>query len=493
MATIDVILPDRKPRRWQAEVVARLERAGHRVRPRTAPTDAPWPTYAELLLAAEQRAHSRRRSAPLWAAVSSLPVTDDGVPADLTLDLAGGAPAGRGSTLRLLFAGSPSPGAALALLAAGRLPDLAAVCADGTVVGTAAPMVDSRALPGRALDDVLARAVTLIVATAGRVLDGEIAVGSSHRLATPMPVPPLAGSLAGSAFPRLARETWRRMRHRHAHWRVGYRFAEGEGVAADFRLGSGWTELPDDSTRFYADPFVFSHGDTTALLVEDYPHATGKAVISVATLNGRSFNTPRPVLEEPFHLSYPQVFARDGEIWMIPESVGARSVLLYRAQRFPDRWVREAPLIPDRELSDATLLDHGGRLWLFATDRDGEGSTSDTLVVYWAERLTGPWTPHRQNPIRIDRRSARPGGGFVRAGEGLVLPVQDGTLGYGGGLGFSRLHRLDEECVDLGDPQPLDPAGDWPHPQVHTYNRHGSIEVIDGIVPMPRRQTSRAS
>jgi hypothetical protein len=187
------------------------------------------------------------------------------------------------------------------------------------------------------------------------------------------------------------------------------------------------------------------------------------------------------------------VFARGGQVWMIPESVGARAVLLYRAERFPDRWVRHATLIPDRELSDATLLDHDGRLWLFATDRDGLGSTSDTLVVYSAERLEGPWQPHPMNPIRIDRRGARPGGAFVRAGDRLLLPVQDGTLGYGGGLGFSELLQLDAETVRLGPPVPLDPAGDWPHRQVHTYNRAGGIEVIDGLMPMRRHQASSAS
>jgi hypothetical protein len=55
---------------------------------------------------------------------------------------------------------------------------------------------------------------------------------------------------------------------------------------------------------------------------------------------------------------------------------------------------------------------------------------------------------HAANPILIDRRSARPGGAFIRNGEGrLFLPVQDGTLGYGGGLGLSELRKLDSRAI----------------------------------------------
>ncbi len=99
------------------------------------------------------------------------------------------------------------------------------------------------------------------------------------------------------------------------------------------------------------------------------------------------------MLEEPHHLSYPQVFERDGAIWMLPEASASGRLTLYRASAFPDRWIAETVLV-EGEISDATLLEHGGLLWLFATDRDGYGSTSDTLVVFCAPALAGPWKPH---------------------------------------------------------------------------------------------------
>ena len=96
---------------------------------------------------------------------------------------------------------------------------------------------------------------------------------------------------------------------------------------------------------------------------------------------------------------------------MIPESSTAHEVVLYRAERFPDRWVRHATLVAGREISDATLLERNGRFWLFGSERHSEGNASDTMVVFGADRLEGPWLPHPMNPVLIDRSAARPGGG----------------------------------------------------------------------------------
>jgi hypothetical protein len=299
----------------------------------------------------------------------------------------------------------------------------------------------------------------------------------------------VAGRLALSVLPRLARESWRRLSHWPFHWRVGYRFHDGRGVAETGMLGGpDWSILPDDGQRYYADPFPFEWRGRHFLFVEEFPHASGRGIISMAEFDAAHHpSTPRPVLEEPFHLSYPQVFALGGEVWMLPEGGAGRQLVLYRAEAFPDRWVRHAVLVDGRELFDATLLEHGGRFWLLAAERDGMGSTSDMLVVFHAERLEGPWLPHRANPILIDRRAARPGGAFVMVGRRIVRPVQDGTEGYGGGLGLSDLIRLDEETVQFSVPVPVLGARNWPYPRIHTLNRAGPLEVIDGIADVRKR------
>lgn len=491
MPTIDIVLPRRVARAWQVELARRLGSGGHAVRLLAGPADDAWPATLRAVLSAEARLNRRRDA--LWRPVEpafDTPGDRPGVAADLVIDLADGA--ADPSALSLRFDGQPSASAAAAALLAGRLPDLALLRGDA-VVARAAPMVDARFQLGRGLDDVLARAITLLAAAIGRPAAEPVPAASAAAPASTERPAPLA-ALVFDAVPRTAAEAARRLRHWSAHWRVGYRFHDGPGVAELGQLGGpAWSVLPDDGARYYADPFPFRHEGRDFLFVEEYPHATGKGVISVAAFDaaGRP-STPRPVLEEPHHLSYPQIIARGGDVFMLPEAGASGALTLYRAERFPDRWRPHAVLVEGRALFDATLLDHGGRLWLLASERDGAGSSSDLMVVFHADRLEGPWTPHRANPILIDRAAARPGGAVARVGRRIVRPVQDGAEGYGGGLGLSDLVRLDEQAVEFARPVGILGALAWPHPRIHTLNRCGRLEVIDGLADVRKVRAAAA-
>ena len=486
---IDILLP-MHARRWQIALAERLRAAGHDVvLVATTATDA-WPALLDAVLSTERRLSHDDDRLSARAEIDPARFAQPR-PGAQRIDLSCRTPAS--DALSLLFDASPSAAAAAIALAAGRLPDLT-VLRGGQAVARARPMVDSRLIVGRGLEDVLARAVSLLAAAVENAGAAGNA-GGAPALRVAAPGGSLAGNLLFAAAPRLMRETARRVGHWPAHWRVGYRFHEGRGVAETGSLaGPDWRELPDDGLRYYADPFPFEWRGRSYLFVEEYPHESGKGLISVCEFDrDQQPSVPRVVLEQPFHLSYPQVFAMGGEVWMLPEGGAGRQLVLYRAAAFPDRWERHAVLVDGRELFDATLLEHGGRLWLFAAERDGAGSTSDMMVVYHADRLEGPWVAHKANPILIDRAAARPGGAFVRLGRRIVRPVQDGTLGYGGGLGLSDLLRLDDDAVAFAQPVPLLQANNWAYPKIHTLNRVGRLEVIDGVADVRRRASTRAA
>ncbi len=479
MSAIDVIIPQSGSRLWQKILVERLGAAGHDVGVAHYPANGEWPLAMEVAVRVERRLFRRRD--PGLVSRTDIPEAPKSRAAGLRIDLSGAAGPSHIPTLKLAFDGVFSDMAVVDALAQGRLPDIEAVL-DGQIIAHALPMVDKRESMALGVEDILARAITLVLSLANG--DGDLApeAGGARRwIPGTRRMPGFVSSYALSALPRLGKEALRRARYRHAHWRVGYRFTDGPGVAETAELGNGWREVPDDGDHFYADPFPFERNGQPFIFVEDYPHATGKAIISVVEFDGEGVpQKPKPALEKAFHLSYPQIFERDGEIWMLPEASASGRLTLYRADRFPDRWAPEAELLTG-EISDATLLEHEGSLWLFATDRDGYGSTSDTLALYQAPHLAGPWTPHPRNPILIDRRMARPGGAFTRVGRKIFLPVQDGTEGYGGGLGLSELLELNADRVRLSPPVAISATGDWPYPKIHTLNRAGRLEVIDGI------------
>jgi hypothetical protein len=465
-------------RRWEAVLLSRLHALGHTVTVRHTAPAAPTKRHGlDRVLAIE----SRRFGPSLADLTAPLPPENLGT-ADLVIDLSGTVAKTDTPLLTLEISGHNDIAEGITeMLARRQLPELVTRL-DGVPVGYARPMMIDNLWLSRLSNNLLAAAISLVLQTVTRFLAGRL-----QPIAAPA-VPERSGGgffwhyapfVAAMLADRIARKI--RRGKRPFYWQVAYRRIAEAGIVETGRLdGPPFAVLPDDGRRFYADPFILARDGRYYLFVEEFPYASGRGVISVAVLDadGR-FEVPRVVLEEPHHLSYPQVFEADGEIFMIPESSAARELVLYLADAFPDRWLRDTVLLADIDINDATLLQSGDRYWLFGTEKDGQGSASDTMVVYSAPALRGPWRPHALNPIAIDRAAARPGGAFIRRDGRLFLPVQDGTYAYGGGLGLMELLRLDDEDVAFGPPGPISPGDAWARNGIHTLNRAGSIEVVD--------------
>ena len=371
------------------------------------------------------------------------------------------------------------PGLIAALLA-GRTPTV-------RVLGPAGPISAGR--PGSetlgmlktSFEAMLARSATLLEAA----LDGAapaVALAALKDAEPPAAAQGWMARAAGMAKRRAARAVYAAVCH-SPHWRVGWRRTTGLGDG----LGGGWTDLPDDGRRFYADPFPVVWKGRTFLFVEEYEHARGKGVISTVEIGPQGpLGAPEVVLEQPGHLSYPNVFEADGETWMIPESGSAGTIDLFRSTAFPGGWRREATLVSGVCANDATLFQRDGKWWMFATVRDGEGSYSDSLWLWTAPDFRGPWTAHALNPVMIDAASARPAGRMFAQDGALWRPVQDCRRGYGAALALARVDRLDAGGFSQTIAAVLRPGAGWPGRRVHTYNEAGGFEFIDGSAFAPR-------
>jgi hypothetical protein len=233
--------------------------------------------------------------------------------------------------------------------------------------------------------------------------------------------------------------------------------------------------------RYYADPFVIRHGDRHCVFFEDYLVDERRAVISYFELgsDGRP-SQPRVVLDVGVHLSYPCTFAHDGQIFMIPETAANRTVELYRAEEFPDRWVLDATMLTDISGVDATIAAHGGKLWLFVNVKEDGARYSDELCVFFAESLHGPWIRHSLNPVVSDVRTARPAGRIFERDGMLVRPGQDSSTEYGRAVVLNRIDVLTED--DYSETPIASIDGSWKKGNIgtHTYNFDDRYEVIDG-------------
>jgi hypothetical protein len=340
-----------------------------------------------------------------------------------------------------------------------------------------------RAVMPRALDAMFGRMVTLLRGAADHLITG-------RPLPEPSPLPPphavpsglgfWSGRLLRADLPKLGRKLRKPFR-RADDWCIGYRRLQAEAAPVDLTLDAASFQMVESPwTRFYADPFVLRHGGVTALFFEDYDYGEQRGRISYVVLGeDGSRGAPAEALSRPYHLSYPFVFAHEGAALMIPESSANRTVELYEAENFPDRWRLRSVLIHDIEASDTTLHfdEVTGLWWMFAAVSEFGSSSQDTLSIFFSDGIEGPWRPHAANPVKFDPGCSRPAGPLLRWNGRLFRPAQDCTSAYGEGLVWCEVKELTpdafrEEVVAHRRPS----CG---YTGLHTYGRAAGFEVVD--------------
>jgi hypothetical protein len=399
---------------------------------------------------------------------------------DIVIDLSGAHPGAAGKTITALFDGQAGEHALLGALLEGRAPVIEISGAGGQILSRATPALDE----ARCIREGFERTVAVVQAMLIRAIVSPKPVRAlppATKRAEPHGIQ--IGRYAVNKLASLAIRRAYQLCMFSPHWRVGWRYlSDQRGVWERQTLdGVPWTSIRDPGFRFFADPFPFSHEGKTFVFVEDYDHHQQKGVISAIPFDAESQVGPaQAVLSEPWHLSYPFVFEHNGAAWMIPESSQARKIPLYRAEMFPSRWVHEADLVSDLDAFDASIVQFGGKWWIFATVRDASGGAMDSLAIFYADSLLGRWSPHPKNPVLIDAAGARQGGHFVEREGKLWRPVQDCRRGYGRALGLAEVTTLSENDFAQEIRTVIHPGRSWPGRRLHTLNRFGRLECIDG-------------
>jgi hypothetical protein len=186
-------------------------------------------------------------------------------------------------------------------------------------------------------------------------------------------------------------------------------------------------DVTDLKADYVADPFMVYEGNQYYMFFEVMDSESKKPSISVAvSSDGIIWKYLKVVLDEPFILSYPYVFKWDGNYYMVPETHQKKAVRLYRASDFPYGWKFVKTLVEGRPFSDPSIIYFEGRWWLFVSEGD------DTLRLFHADKLFGPWVEHPKSPIiENDATRARPGGRPLIFNDKLFRFTQDDVPYYG--------------------------------------------------------------
>lgn len=230
--------------------------------------------------------------------------------------------------------------------------------------------------------------------------------------------------------------------------------------------------------NFWADPCVIQDAGRKLVFVEEMT-PSGKGTIACLELGDKTVTRLGLAVDEPGHLSFPQVMRWNDDWYMTLESSALKRISLYRATGFPLGWARIEDLVCNRVCVDPVLHLHEGLWYLFAVVAENRNSTWDELFLFVSEQITGPFRPHPANPVISDVRRARCAGRLFNHDGKLIRPAQDCASGYGSAVVFNEVLELSPERYSELPISRLAP--DWSRSLVacHTYSADGGVELLD--------------
>jgi len=260
------------------------------------------------------------------------------------------------------------------------------------------------------------------------------------------------------------------------HWNIGVlQHSIEESINESFNPEIEWYEYPKED-GFLADPFPITIDDTKYIFVEDFSYPDWKGKISyIEYPDGFRDGDLRTAHEEPEHMSYPYLFEHNDSVYATPEIFESNEIRLYQVHS-PSNWEFKTTLVEGVEGVDPTIIKHRDRWWMFYT----EHSYSNTkLYIRFADNLTGEWKYHKNNPVKTDIRSSRPGGTPFMEDSELYRPAQTSDGGYGKGIVINKVEKLTPEQYAEKKVSEIQPSEGGLYTGMHTLSSQGDITLID--------------
>ena len=239
--------------------------------------------------------------------------------------------------------------------------------------------------------------------------------------------------------------------------------------------------IPNTWRTWAADPFLIEDSGIVYIFAELFDYIERKGGIGYTSFREGKWTKWKTVLKEPFHLSYPNLFRIDNDIYMVPESSGGHSLRLYKATVFPNEWKLEKNIAKDVEWVDTTFFVHCDTVYAIATDISNAKKHIDCLLRFDNQLNLISKTEIKESYTEYSRS-----GGNIFIMDGCQIRVsQDCSSHYGGAMIFSEFipEKLCEQGINkkILHLYPNDITVNQNHvwTGIHTYNSTQNYEVID--------------
>ena len=232
--------------------------------------------------------------------------------------------------------------------------------------------------------------------------------------------------------------------------------------------------LKNPILRWLADPFLFEYEGKHYIFAESASRITGKGKLVYCEVNFDNLKKCKwkKCMKRKYHLSFPNISLKDGNISMIPETYQDNCIAKYVLE---DRnnfssWVKSAVIINNVSMVDTISLN------------DRFVSYDISADTYSLKFLSSEGQVLDQ--ISDNDLSLRPAGKLFYEGDKTVLVSQKCKNLYGEGLIFNYLNIRDEKMkiepfysIDYQDLNILFKKKNYVG--IHTYNFDSLLEIID--------------
>lgn len=270
-----------------------------------------------------------------------------------------------------------------------------------------------------------------------------------------------------------------RMILRSDMWNLGFVTDDVADVIKSKHLNIQWMKH-EYKDRWFADPYLLEVTDKQiVVLVEEFCYKIRKGRIAKLVVSRPDYvlQDMKIVLEQSTHLSFPVIYEKDGQVYVMPENSKSGCINIYRYNAEKERLdlVHEVGHLP---LTDATIVKfHSDEEFVFSTKLPNPNGNE--LEIYPFDGKFMKMEAKALDTVSFPSNIARNAGDAFYIGEQMFRPAQDCNKCYGNGLNIQQINRIGDKfqfmtVAEFHSDNPNYGLG------YHTLNMKNGLIVVDG-------------
>lgn len=264
-----------------------------------------------------------------------------------------------------------------------------------------------------------------------------------------------------------------------SHWNIGFVEEKIDDVLKASRLNIHWLKH-GYRDRWFADPQLLAVNEKEiVVLVEEFCYNLNRGRVAKLTVDRSDYSLKcmKVLLDLPTHLSFPFIYRKGSEVYIMPENCKSDSTKMYRYNIDSDELVKcsDVSFLP---LTDAIIIKVGdGEEFLISTQEPNQNKNHLQIYAFDSDKLC--INNHVIQDIAFSSNIARNAGEMFSVNGVNYRPSQDCNKCYGNGVVLQRI-TYNEGKFAFEDVNAF--YSDYPEMDMgyHTFNIKNGLIVVDG-------------